>query len=70
MTFDYTLLTVRIIEKFGKHYAFAAAMGISTKTLSLKLNNNAPWKDEEMLLAMQLLEIEVSNVDKMFFTLI
>lgn len=67
MKFDYTLLKELIAEKFGKHYVFAAEMDMSAKTLSLKLNNNADWSQREISRALQLLEIDGSMVNEMFF---
>jgi len=70
MKMDYTLLTQLIVEKFGKHYAFAAAIGLSEKTLSQKLNNNAAWNQKEIHKAMMLLETDALTVDELFFNYI
>lgn len=67
MNFDYKLLKQRIIEKFAKNYNFADKMGLTTKTLSFKLNNKAEWKQAEIFKAVHLLEIEPEEIDIYFF---
>ena len=39
MVYDYSKLEGKIIEKFGTRERFAKALGITTKTISEKLNN-------------------------------
>ena len=39
MMFNYDKLKGRIVEKFGTQMAFSKALGVSERTLSLKLNN-------------------------------
>lgn len=67
MQFDYSALEGRIKEKFGNQYAFAYAMGLSERTISLKLNNKVGWRDREMEMACKLLDIDLSEIPKYFF---
>lgn len=66
MSFDYSSLSGRIVEKFGTQYNFAIARGLSERSFSLKLNNKVRWKDTEIMKATELLEIEEKN-SKVFF---
>lgn len=65
---DFSMLRGRIIEKYGKYYAFADALGISAHTLSERLNNQRPWYYEDISKAIDLLEIPVADVGAYFFT--
>lgn len=66
--FDYSKLRGKIKEVFGTQENFAAAMVMSTVTLSAKLNNKIPWTQEEMNLACQLLRVSVEFIPLYFFT--
>lgn len=68
MAFDYSRLTGKIVEKYRTQYLFAIAMGLSERSLSLKLNNKVPWKDEEIYKAVDLLGIRKTEIGKYFFT--
>lgn len=67
MAYDYSKLKGRIVEKFGKQQSFAAAMGWSERTCSLKLSNQVFWKQPEISLASQLLDIDRQNIQDYFF---
>lgn len=67
MSFDYSALSGKIVEKFGTQYNFANAMQLSERSLSLKLNNKVPWKDIEIFKALELLGIESNDICKYFF---
>lgn len=49
MAFNYDKLKGKIVEFFGSQYRFAEAMGMSERTLSLKLNGNVPWKQRYLI---------------------
>lgn len=68
MAFDFQKLKGRIIEKFSTQYAFADAMGWSTRTLSLKLNGIRAWKQPEICKALELLDLETDDIKEYFFT--
>lgn len=59
----------RIIEKFGTQGNFAKAMGMSERTVSLKLDNQVDWKQSEIVKACELLEIPKEEIADYFFTL-
>ncbi|MDO5375732.1 MAG: DUF739 family protein [Staphylococcus rostri] len=65
--FDFSLLNGRIVEKYSTQFNFAIALGVSERTLSLKLNNKVPWKTTDIKKACKLLEIPIEDVHKYFF---
>lgn len=67
MAYDYNKLKGRIIEYFGKQQQFAAAMGWSERTCSLKLSNKVFWRQPEISKASQLLDIKKSEIQQYFF---
>lgn len=67
MCFDYSLLNGKIVEKYGTQYNFAIALGISERSLSLKLNNRVSWKDKDINKAIKLLDISIEDMYKYFF---
>jgi len=68
MLYDYSKLEGRIVEKFGTRKNFAEAFGTSERTMSLKLNNRVPWKQDEMQKASNLLDFPESDIQAYFFT--
>lgn len=68
MSFDYSKLLGRIVEKYGTQYNFAIAIGLSERSLSLKLNHKVPWKDVEIYKALELLEISEDRIFEYFFS--
>lgn len=69
MAFNYSELLGRITTKYGTQYNFAIAMGVSERTLSLKLNNKVSWKQPEISKACRLLDINDEEIPKYFFSL-
>lgn len=67
MTFDYSNLSGIIVTKYGTQYNFANAMGLSERSVSLKLNNKVPWKNTEIAKAIDLLGINPKEIPKYFF---
>lgn len=67
MRFDYSKLLGRITEIYGNQGNFAIAMRLSERTMSLKLNNIRPWKDNEIKKAMKLLKLPENKVHLYFF---
>lgn len=67
MSRDYSKLIGRIIEKFRTRNAFAQAMGISERTLSLKLNSKTEWRQTDIEKACKLLGIAVNEMTQYFF---
>ena len=67
MSYDYSSLLGKITEKYGTQYNFAIAMGLSERTVSLKLNDKVTWKDDEILKAVNVLELDLQDIPKYFF---
>ena len=68
MTKDFSKLSGKIVEKYGTQYNFAIAIGLSERSLSLKLNNKVGWRDEEMEQAIELLDLDLNDIPAYFFT--
>ena len=67
MSFDYSALRGRIVERYGTTTAFAEKIGMSRSSLSLKLNNKSDWKQNEIENARCALGITISEISKYFF---
>lgn len=68
MRFDYSKLLDRIIEVYTTQYMFAREMGLSERTVSLKLNNKVRWKDTEIFKVVELLNLNPDDIKDYFFT--
>lgn len=70
MAFNFNKLVGRIIERYGTRRAFAAAAGFSETALSARLNNQVPFRPEEIkrICAPELLDIPDHEVTVYFFT--
>lgn len=69
MAYDYSKLNGRIVEKCGTQAVFADRMGLSERTVSLKLNNKVAWKQPEMQKAAVILEFPETGIQTYFFTM-
>ena len=65
--FNYRKLKGRIVEKCGTQYEFAREMGMSERTLSLKMQGKQSWKQTDILRAIEVLDLDVSDVQDYFF---
>ena len=70
MSYDYSKLKGRIIEKYNTNRNFAQNMNISERSLSLKLNNKVQWTQNEILVAAKLLGIKENEIPIYFFKVI
>lgn len=68
MAFDYKKLKGRIVEKFGNQSNFAEKFGVSENTMSLKLNNKVRFTSDDIIKAIELLDIPPEEVGTYFFT--
>lgn len=68
MGFDYSKLLGRIKEKGFTQESLAKHIGITPGVMSLKLNNQSPFKQKEMFLICDALEISISDIGEYFFT--
>lgn len=64
---DYTKLRKAITNNFGKQCVFAAAMGLSERSVSLKLNDIRCWTQIEMKRFCDLLNIPYTEIPSYFF---
>lgn len=67
MSYDYSKLKGKIIEKYGSNSKFAIDMDWSERTLSLKLNNKVAWKQPEITKAIELLALDINDITSYFF---
>lgn len=67
MAFDYSKLDGRITEKCGTHKRFAEMMGLSARSMSLKMNSKVGWKQEEIHKACCILGIIAEEIPVYFF---
>lgn len=66
--YDYSKLNGRIVEKCKTQAVFADKMGLSERSISLKLNNQRNWKQPEIEKACKILSIEQTEIPSYFFT--
>lgn len=67
--FNYSKLRGRIVEKFRTQAEFAKAMNMSERTLSLKMQGKISWKQADIMKALEVLELDMSDVQDYFFVL-
>lgn len=67
MGFDYAKLKGRITEIYGSQSAFAKAMELSERSISLKLNGHVPFSQPEISRALTLLNLDVTQAGDYFF---
>lgn len=68
MAFDYSKLRGKIREIFRTQSTFAKSMGMSTTSLSAKLNNKIGFSQKEIDKASDLLKIKKEEIPVYFFT--
>lgn len=67
MSFDYSKLRGRIIEKYGSCGEFAKAVGWSINTLSRKLNHHTRFSTDDIENLTRMLKIPESEIPAYFF---
>lgn len=68
MSFEYGKLRGRIREVFNTQEAFAEAIGMSSASISAKLNNKVEWSQREIDRAVEVLDIPKEEIPVYFFT--
>ncbi len=69
MPYNYSKLLGRIVEKVGTQANFAEKLGLSERSMSLKLNGRVGWKQTEISKACEILEILPAEIPAYFFTI-
>ena len=67
MSYNYSKLRGKIIEKFGTLGEFSKAMKWSERTNGLKLSGRVEWKQNEIITATRLLDVNSEDIDIYFF---
>lgn len=68
MIFNYAKLNGRIVEICGTQSEFAQLMGLSERSISLKLNNKLGFKQSEIVKALNVLKLGTHDIRVYFFT--
>lgn len=69
ITFDYSKLKGKIVEKFGTQGSFARANNLSNRAISLKLRNGISISQKEIVKWCRMLDIEPSEIPDFFYKL-
>lgn len=69
MSYDYSKLYGLIAEKCRTQAVFAEKIGLSERSVSLKLNGKIGWKQKEIAKICDVLDISPKNIPTYFFTL-
>lgn len=69
MPYNYSKLLGLIVEKFGTQANFSDAIGLSERSVSLKLNGKVGWKQSEIAKICKVLKIETQDIPLYFFTI-
>lgn len=65
--FDYSKLRGRIIEKYNTQGKFAEAVGLTDRSMSLKLNNGIGLSQDEIIIWCELLDLDLCDIPVYFF---
>ncbi len=67
MEFDYSKLKGKIKEKYDTQLNFSKVLGISERSLTLKMNCKRDWRQNEIAKCIRLLDISPENIGEYFF---
>jgi hypothetical protein len=68
LVYDYSKLKGRIKEIFNTQEAFALAVGLSSRSLSLTLSSARGWKQDQIMKAIRVLGLTEADIQPYFFT--
>lgn len=68
MQFVYSKLRGRIREICETDQRFAELMGVANATISAKLNNKSEFSQQEIFKAVEILDLDSSDISSYFFT--
>ncbi len=69
MPYNYSKLLGRIVEKVGTQRNFSEKIGVSERSVSLKLNGKVGWKQDEIAKACKVLSIDDDDIPAYFFAM-
>lgn len=67
MEFKYDKLKGRIKEKYGTQENFAKDIGKTHSTISFKINGKRLWNQDEIIKAIELLDLSKDDIVEYFF---
>lgn len=67
MAYDYSRLRGRIVERCGTQKSFAEQIGLSERSVSMKLNNILEWNQNEIKKTIEVLGIQAEEIAVFFF---
>ena len=68
MHYKYDRLRGRIVEKYGSQEEFAKVIGISSNSMSKKMNGKTGFSQKDIIKWSELLDISKSEYGEYFFT--
>ncbi len=68
MTFDYSKLRGKIVEKYKSQRAFAQAFGVSENVFSSKMSNKVRFTTSDITKIVEMLGIQEREIGEYFFT--
>lgn len=68
MKYDYSKLKCRVVKICKTRKNFADKMGLSERTISMKLNNNGYFSQDEIDKAVSILHLQDSDIQSHFFS--
>lgn len=69
MSFDYSKLRGRMVEKYGSQTAFVKAFGVSENVFSQKMNHKVRFTSDDIVKIVDMLEIPSEEIGIYFFNL-
>jgi len=69
MPYNYAKLLGLIVEKYGTQANFSDAIGLSERSVSLKLNGKIGWKQAEIARVCTVLGIATKDIPIYFFAI-
>lgn len=70
MEYNSAKLRGKIAEVYKTQARFAEAVGVSERSISLKMSGKVAWRSDEIVKAAQLLSIEPQNIAEYFLPVV
>ena len=67
MQYAYNMLRGRIVEKCGNQGKFTKKMGLSDRSVSMKLSGQRQWTQKDIVRACDVLDIPYAEIPAYFF---